>query len=59
MSLIDKPVDELDVSDIARACADGMAEGAQFEIKSSRPSKDGSSPAVLTDFARNKIVVRR
>ena len=55
MTILDKPIAEIEASDILLLCQEQQPEGAQFEIKRDLPTKDGK-PAdyvAIGDYARN------
>lgn len=58
MTAVDKPISEIDRSDIFDLCDEKPAEGVQFEIKEDLPAKDGRTVyqgGSVPDYARNAI----
>ena len=57
MTVLDKPIRDINAEDIRQLCQDRRPEGPQFEIKRDLPTKDGK-PADYSnvgDYARNAL----
>jgi hypothetical protein len=59
MTVLSKPISEIEAADIALLCDEQRPEGSQFEIKRDLPAKDGKSSGntTITDYARNALAV--
>ena len=57
MTVLGKPLSELEAADIALLCQEQQPEGAQFEIKSDLPTRNGKRAdyKIMGDYARNAL----